>query len=78
MRTLARHLSGSIGAMKRAVYLGADCDLDSGLYAERRELRDVMCSEDARTFIGAYNQAVAKVPMTAWSEYLTGMGIPEA
>jgi enoyl-CoA hydratase/carnithine racemase len=77
-RTLAQRPPRSIGAIKRAVYLGADRDLDSGLYVERCEMREVMCSEDARTFMGAYNQVVAKDPMMARSEFLTGVGIPEA
>ena len=47
-------------------------------HLERREMRDVMCSEDARTFIGAYNQAVAQDPMVARSEFLMGVRIPEA
>ena len=55
----------------------ADRDLESGLYVERCEMRDVMCSEDARTFMVAYNQAAAQDPMVARSEFLTGVGIPK-
>ena len=76
-RTLAKGPPRSIAAIKRAVYLGADRDLESGLYVERCEIRDVMCSEDARTFMVAYNQAAAQDPMVARSEFLTGVGIPK-
>ena len=76
-RTLAKGPPRSIAAIKRAVYLGADRDLESGLYVERCEMRDVMCSEDARTFMVAYNQAAAQDPMVARSEFLTGVGIPK-
>jgi hypothetical protein len=62
----------------RAVYLGADRDLEAGLYVERSEMRDVMCTEDARTIMNAYNEAVAKDPMKARSEFLKGVGVPEA
>ena len=77
-RALAERPPRSIAAIKRAVYLGADRDLDSGLYIERAEMRDVMCSEDARTFMGAYNEAVAKDPMAARTDFLKGVGIPQA
>jgi len=76
--TLAQRAPRSIAAIKRAVYLGADRDLDSGLYVERSEMRDVMCSEDARALMGAYNRAVAKDPMAARSEFLKGAGVPAA
>jgi enoyl-CoA hydratase len=75
---LARRPPRAIAAIKRAVYLGADRDLDSALYVERSEMREVMCSEDARVFMGAYNEAVAKDPMAARSEFLKGQGIPDA
>src|SRR5579871_3586540 len=42
-RTLAKRPPRSISAIKRAVYLGADRDLEAGLYVERSEMRDVMC-----------------------------------
>ena len=77
-RTLAKRPPRSIAAIKRAVYLGADRDLDAGLYIERSEMRDVMTSEDARTFMNAYNAEVAKDPMAARSNFLNGIGIPEA
>jgi len=38
----------------------------------------VMTSEDARTFMNAYNAEVAKDPMAARSNFLNGIGIPEA
>jgi enoyl-CoA hydratase len=76
--TLAKRPPRSIAAIKRAVYFGADRDLDSGLYIERSEMRDVMTSEDARTFMNAYNSEVAKNPMSARSNFLNGFGIPEA
>lgn len=41
-------------------------------------MRDLMCSEDARTFMAAYNPAVAQDRMVARGEFLTGVGIPEA
>jgi len=77
-RALAKRPPRSIAAIKRAVYLGADRDLDTGLYIERCEMRDVMTSEDARTFMNAYNAEVAKDPMAARSNFLNGFGIPEA
>jgi len=77
-RTLAKRPPRSIAAIKRAVYLGADRDLEAGLYVERSEMRDVMCTEDARTIMNAYNEAVAKDPMKARSEFLKGVGVPEA
>jgi enoyl-CoA hydratase len=75
---LAKRPPRSIAAIKRAVYLGADRDLDAGLYIERSEMRDVMTTEDARTFMNAYNSEVAKDPMSARSNFLNGFGIPEA
>jgi enoyl-CoA hydratase len=77
-RALAKRPPRSIAAIKRSVYLGADRDLDAGLYIERSEMRDVMTSEDARTFMNAYNAEVAKDPMAARSNFLNGFGIPEA
>jgi enoyl-CoA hydratase len=77
-RTLAKRPPRSIAAIKRAVYHGADRDLDAGLYIERSEMRDVMTSEDARTFMNAYNAEVAKDPMAARSNFLNGIGIPDA
>jgi enoyl-CoA hydratase/carnithine racemase len=77
-RALAKRPPRSIAAIKRAVYLGADRDLDTGLYIERCEMRDVMTSEDARTFMNAYNAEVAADPMAARSNFLNGFGIPEA
>jgi enoyl-CoA hydratase len=77
-RTLAKRPPRSIAAIKRAVHLGADRDLDSGLYVERCEMRDVMTSEDARTFMNAYNAKVAKDPLAARSNFLNGFGIPDA
>jgi enoyl-CoA hydratase len=75
-RTLAKRSPRSIAAIKRAVYLGADRDLEGGLYIERTEMRDVMCTHDARTIMNAYNEAVAKDPMAARSEFLKGIGVP--
>ncbi len=77
-RTLAKRPPRSIAAIKRAVYLGADRDLDSGLYIERAEMRDLMCSEDARTLMNAYNDAVRADPMAARSDFLNGHGVPDA
>lgn len=77
-RTLAKRPPRSIAAIKRAVYMGTDTDLESGLYIERSEMRDVMCSEDARVTMNAYNEATAKDPMAARSEFLKGIGVPEA
>ena len=58
-RTLAKRPPRSIAAIKRAVCLGADRDLEAGLYIERTEMRDVMCTEDARTIMNAYNEVVS-------------------
>ncbi len=77
-RTLAKRPPRSIAAIKRCVYVGADRDLGAGLYVERAEMRDVMCSEDARTLMGAYNAAVARDPMAARNDFLNGFGVPEA
>ena len=77
-RTLAKRPPRSIAAIKRAVHLGADRDLPTGLYIERTEMRDVMCTQDARTLMTAYNQAVAKDPMAARSNFLNGYGVPAA
>jgi enoyl-CoA hydratase len=77
-RTLAKRPPRSIASIKRAVYLGADRDLQSGLYIERMEMTQVMCSEDARTLMNAYNEVVARDPMTARSEFLNGVGVPAA
>ncbi len=77
-RTLAKRPPRSIAAIKRAVYLGADRDLQTGLYIERTEMRDVMCTQDARTLMTAYNEAVAKDPMAARSNFLNGYGVPAA
>ena len=60
------------------MHLGSDRDLESGLYVERMEMTQVMCSEDARTTMTAYNQAVARDPMTARTEFLKGVGVPPA
>lgn len=76
--TLAKRPPRSIAAIKRAVYLGADRDLQTGLYIERTEMRDVMCTQDARTLMTAYNEAVAKDPMAARSNFLNGYGVPAA
>ena len=77
-RTLAKRPPRSIGAIKRAVHLGMDRDLAGGLYIERSEMRDAMCTEDARITMNAYNAAVRKDPMAARSEFLKGIGVPEA
>ncbi|HEY2664553.1 MAG TPA: enoyl-CoA hydratase/isomerase family protein [Candidatus Binataceae bacterium] len=77
-RTLAKRPPRSIAAIKRAVYLGADRDLEAALFIERAEMREVMCSEDARTLMAAYNQAVAKDPMEARTQFLNGIGVPSA
>jgi enoyl-CoA hydratase len=77
-RTLAKRPPRSIAAIKRAVHLGADRDLEAGLYIERTEMRDVMCTEDARTIMNAYNAVVRKDPMEARSDFLKGVGVPEA
>ena len=75
---LAKRPPRSIAAIKRAVYLGGDRDLETGLYVERNEMAGVIVSEDARTLMGAYNKAVAKDPMVARNEFLKGKGIPPA
>jgi enoyl-CoA hydratase/carnithine racemase len=77
-RALAKRPPRSVAAIKRAVHLGADRDLQAGLYVERMEMRDVMCTEDARALMAAYNQAVAKDPMAARSDFLNGIGVPPA
>ena len=77
-RTLAKRPPRAVAAIKRAVYLGADRDLQSGLYVERMEMTQLMCSEDARTIMTAYNEAVARDPMAARSEFLKGIGVPPA
>ena len=76
-RTLAQRPPRSIAAIKRAVYLGADLPLAEGLYIERAEMRDVMCTDDARTIMNAYNAEVAKDPMSARTNFLQGVGVPE-
>ncbi len=75
-RTLSARAPRSIAAIKRAVYVGTDHDLETGLMIERAEMRDVMCSEDGRTTMNAYNAAVAKDPMDARSRFLKGIGVP--
>ena len=77
-RTLAKRPPRAVAAIKRAVYVGADRDLESGLYVERMEMTQLMCSEDARTTMNAYNQAVARDPMAARSDFLNGHGVPPA
>jgi enoyl-CoA hydratase/carnithine racemase len=76
-RTLAKRSPRSVAAIKRAVYLGADLPLTEGLYIERAEMRDVMCTEDARTTMNAYNKAVAEDAMKARTDFLAGIGVPE-
>jgi enoyl-CoA hydratase len=75
-RTLSQRAPRSIAAIKRAVYLGSDHDLETGLLIERAEMRDVICSEDGRAAMNAYNAAVAKDPMEARSKFLKGIGVP--
>ncbi len=75
-RTLASRPPRAIAAIKRAVYVGADRDLESGLYVERMEMTQLMCSEDARTIMNDYNKAVAHDPMAARTEFLKGIGVP--
>jgi enoyl-CoA hydratase/carnithine racemase len=75
-RTLSLRAPRSVAAIKRAVYVGTDHDLETGLMIERAEMRDVMCSEDGRTLMNAYNAAVAKDPMDARSRFLKGIGVP--
>jgi enoyl-CoA hydratase/carnithine racemase len=77
-RTLASRPPRAIAAIKRAVYVGADRDLESGLYVERMEMTQLMCSQDARTLMTDYNKAVAQDPMTARTEFLKGIGVPQA
>jgi enoyl-CoA hydratase len=74
--TLATRPPRSIAAIKRAVYLGGDRDLETGLYVERNEMANVIISEDARDLMGAYNAAVANDPMEARNTFLRGIGIP--
>ncbi len=76
--TLASRPPRSIAAIKRAVYLGGDRDLETGLYVERNEMATVIISEDARNLMRAYNEAVAKDPMEARNNFLRGIGIPPA
>ncbi|MGD0074294.1 MAG: enoyl-CoA hydratase/isomerase family protein [Candidatus Binataceae bacterium] len=75
-RTLSQRSPRSIAGIKRAVHLGIDRDLETGLLIERTEMRDVMCSEDGRTTMNAYNAAAAKDPMEARSKFLKGIGVP--
>lgn len=77
-RTLASRPPRAIAAIKRAIYVGADRDLESGLYVERMEMTQLMCSQDARTLMTDYNKAVARDPMTARTEFLKGIGVPQA
>jgi enoyl-CoA hydratase/carnithine racemase len=77
-RTLAKRPPRAVAAIKRAVYVGADRDLESGLYVERMEMTQLMCSQDARTIMTAYNQAVARDPMAARTDFLHGVGVPPA
>ena len=77
-QTLASRPPRAIAAIKRAVYVGADRDLESGLYVERMEMTQLMCSQDARTIMTDYNKAVASDPMTARTEFLKGIGVPQA
>jgi enoyl-CoA hydratase/carnithine racemase len=77
-RTLASRPPRAIAAIKRAVYLGADRDLESGLYVERMEMTQLMCSADARTIMTDYNKVVGRDPMAARTEFLKGIGVPEA
>ena len=77
-RTLANRPPRAIAAIKRAVYVGADLDLESGLYVERMEMTQLMCSQDARALMTDYNKAVARDPMTARTEFLKGIGVPQA
>ena len=74
--TLAKRSPRSVAAIKRAVYLGGDRDLETGLYVERNEMAGVIVSEDARNLMGAYNQAVAKDPMEARNKFLNGIDLP--
>ncbi|HXW83617.1 MAG TPA: enoyl-CoA hydratase/isomerase family protein [Candidatus Binataceae bacterium] len=76
--TLAKKPPRSIASIKRAVHLGADKELPAGLYVERQEMTSVMCSEDARRIMTAYNQVVARDPMEARTRFLHGSGVPDA
>jgi enoyl-CoA hydratase len=76
--TLAQRPPRSIAAIKRAVYLGGDRDIETGLYVERNEMAGVIVSQDARDLMAAYNAAVAKDPMQARNTFLRGIGIPPA
>jgi enoyl-CoA hydratase len=76
--TLAKRPPRAVAAIKRAVCLGADRELSSALYIERAEMTALMCSEDARTIMTAYNEAVARDPMRARSDFLAGRGVPDA
>ena len=40
-------------------------------------MRDVMCSEDARVTMNAYNKAVAEDAMKARTDFLAGIGVPQ-
>jgi hypothetical protein len=42
------------------------------------EMTQLMCSQDARTIMTAYNDAVARDPMAARGEFLKGVGVPPA
>ena len=42
------------------------------------EMTQLMCSQDARTLMTDYNKAVARDPMTARTEFLKGIGVPQA
>jgi enoyl-CoA hydratase len=57
--TLAQRPPLTIGAIKRAVHLGADRDLEVGLYIERQEMATLMGSEEARALLEAYNHSLA-------------------
>ena len=61
-RTLANRTPRVVAAIKRAICVGADRDLQSGLYVARMEMTRPMCSQDARTIMTAYNKAVARDP----------------
>ncbi len=76
--TLAQRPPRSVAAIKRAVYLGGDRDLETGLYVERSEMAGIALSEDARNLMRAYNAEVAKDPMAARNNFLRGKGIPPA
>jgi enoyl-CoA hydratase len=54
--TLSQRPPLTIGAIKRAVHLGADRDLEIGLYIERQEMATLMGSEEARAAMEAYNK----------------------